>query len=173
MKFICQSSYCIQYFPIKQKCWQQRRCVITWFCWAEALQIWCLKFRYICKATRDVNPSRLVHVSPKISLVLLQVILLHHSVNCRKSWAYTSSYGVLGGLINKRRGLYPPGLITRIEKSTSEILWNIFSRDWSKYVLHLMVFKVFLEANYRIFTIILSASYNGKQLFKIYHICTS
>ena len=59
----------------------------------------------------------IVHVSPKISLVLLQVILLHHSVNCRKSWAYTSSYRVFGGLINKRRGLYPPGLITRIEKA--------------------------------------------------------
>ena len=59
----------------------------------------------------------IVHVSPKISLVLLQVILLHHSVNCRKSWAYTSSYRVFGGLINRRRGLYPPGLITRIEKA--------------------------------------------------------
>ena len=53
----------------------------------------------------------------KISLVLLQVILLHHSVNCRKSWACTSSYRVFGGLINRRRGLYPPGLITRIEKA--------------------------------------------------------
>ena len=31
--------------------------------------------------------------------------------------AYTSSYRVFGGLINKRRGLYPPGLITRIEKA--------------------------------------------------------
>ena len=31
-------------------------------------------------------------------------------------------------------------------------------------------FKVFTEANYRIFTIILCASYNGEQLFKIYHI---
>ena len=27
-----------------------------------------------------------------------------------------------------------------------------------------------MEANYRIFTIILRALYNGKQLFKIYHI---
>ena len=30
-------------------------------------------------------------------------------------------------------------------------------------------FKVFMEANYRIFTIILCALYNGQQLFKIYH----
>ena len=31
-------------------------------------------------------------------------------------------------------------------------------------------FKVFVEANYRIFIIILRALYNRKQLFKIYHI---
>lgn len=53
----------------------------------------------------------------QLGATLVQVILLHHSVNCRKSWVYTSSYRVFGGLINKRRGLYPPGLITRIEKA--------------------------------------------------------